>query len=177
MTEAPFLVGEKVLLRAVTDADVTDQYVAWLSDHEVTRFMGWRGFPSARHQVAEYVRAQEADDTLFLAIVSRQDQAHVGNIHLGPIDWVHRRAELAMILGDKAAWGKGYMTEAFELVIRHAFHTLNLHKLKAGTEAENAAAIRVFHKTGWVDEGRLRQETFRDGEFRDLVLFARFKDE
>jgi RimJ/RimL family protein N-acetyltransferase len=177
MTESPFLVGEKVLLRAVTDADVTDQYVAWLSDQEVTRFMGWRGFPSARHQVAEYVRSQEADDTLFLAIVSRQDQAHVGNIHLGPIDWVHRRAELAMILGDKAAWGKGYMTEAFELVIRHAFHTLNLHKLKAGTEAGNAAAIRVFHKTGWIEEGRLRQETFRDGEFRDLMLFARFKDE
>jgi RimJ/RimL family protein N-acetyltransferase len=176
VSAAAFLNGREIYLRAVSEADVTDRYISWLSDPQVTRYMGWRAFPSTRADVIEYVNSQRAGDSLFLAIVRRSDDVHVGNIHLGPIDWVHRRAELAMLLGDQAAWGRGYMTESFELVIAHAFEKLNLHKLKAGTDAENIGAIRVFQKTGWTEEGRLRAETFRDGQFRDLILFARFNE-
>jgi len=174
--DQPFLIGEKIYLRQVSEADVADTYVAWMSDPEVTRYLGWRAFPSSREDILEYVRSQKRLESLFLAIVVRATDAHIGNIHLGPIDWVHRRAELSMMIGDKAAWGKGYMTEAFELVIDHAFQTLNLHKLKAGTDAENEAAVRLFRKTGWIEEGRLRAETFREGRYRDLIIFARFAD-
>ena len=172
--KSPFLVGKAIYLRPVCEEDATDRYVAWLSDPEVTRYLGWRAFPSTKHEILEYLRQQRSGESLFLAIVVKATDLHIGNIHLGPIDWVNRRAELAMLLGEKSAWGKGYMTEAFELVIHHAFSALNLHKLKAGTEAENLAAIRVFQKTGWIEEGRLRQETFRAGTYQDLVLFGRF---
>lgn len=172
--KAPFLVGKNIYLRAVEPEDVTDRYVAWLSDPQTTRFMGWRAFPSSRESIAEYVRSRRQGQSLFLAVVEKRTDRHLGNLHLGPIDWVHRRSELAMLLGERGAWGKGYMTEAFELVIDHAFNALNLHKLKAGTDEGNAAAVRVFQKTGWVEEGRLRHETFREGAWRDLILFARF---
>jgi RimJ/RimL family protein N-acetyltransferase len=145
-----------------------------MNDPEVTRYMGWRAFPSTRQAILEYVQRPRANESLFLAVVEKHSNRHIGNLHLGPIDWVHRRAELAMMLGEKDAWGKGYMTEAFELIIDHAFNVLNLHKLKAGTEVENRGAVRLFQKTRWIEEGRLRCETFREGAWRDLILFACF---
>jgi len=172
----PFLIGKRIYLRGVTEADVDDRYVSWMSDPDVTRYLGWRTFPLARADILEYVRSQHGPDALLLAIVLRTGDRHVGNIHVGPIDWVHRRAELSMMLGDRRAWGRGYMREAFELVIAHAFSTLNLHKLKAGTDADNEAAVRLFQATGWREEGRLRRETFREGCYRDIVLFARFAE-
>ncbi|HEX9880289.1 MAG TPA: GNAT family protein [Candidatus Binatia bacterium] len=172
----PFLVGKEIYLRQVTEADVTDAYVGWMSDPEVTRYMGWRAFPLSRKEILEYVANQRMPDHLLLAIVLKQEDRHIGNVHLGPIDWVHRRSELSMVMGDKTAWGKGYMTEAFGLIIAHAFSVLNLNKLKAGTEAGNPAAVRLFHKTGWVEEGVLRRETFREGSYRDIIVFAKFNE-
>ncbi|HEV3026403.1 MAG TPA: GNAT family N-acetyltransferase [Planctomycetota bacterium] len=172
--KSPFLVGRSLYLRPVTEADVTERYVAWLNDPDVTKYMGWRAFPSTAHEISDYVRSKRRGDSLFLALIVRSRERHIGNIHLGPIDWVHRRAELSMMIGDKTAWGKGYMTEAFNLVITHAFKTLHLNKLKAGTEVDNTASVKVFHKTGWLEEGTLRRETFRDGAYRDILLFARF---
>jgi len=174
--KSPFLVGRKLYLRPVTEQDVTERYIAWMNDPEVTRFMGWRAFPSSAQEILDYVRNKKRGESLFLALIVRAGEKHIGNLHLGPIDWVHRRAELSMMIGDTSAWGKGYMTEAFTLVIRHAFTTLNLNKLKAGTDSENAPSVKVFRKTGWVEEGRLRRETFREGAYRDVIQFARFSD-
>ena len=173
----PFVIGKDIYLRQVTDTDVTDTYVGWMSDPEVTRYMGWRAFPLSRKEILEYVATQCMPENLLLAIVLKGDDRHVGNIHLGPIDWVHRRSELSMVMGDRTAWGKGCMTEAFDLIIAHAFCVLNLNKLKAGTEVGNAAAVRLFQKTGWVEEGILRRETFRDGSYRDIIVFAKFNNQ
>ncbi len=172
--QAPFLVGDKVYLRGVTQNDVGEKYLRWMNDPEVTRYMGWRAFPSSKQAISDYIASQHNSHSLFLAIVDKSTDEHVGNVHLGPIDWVHRRAELAMLLGETDFWGKGYMSEVFELVTQHAFQVLNLHKLKAGTESGNIGALKVFNKAGWVEEGRLKAETYREGEFRDMVLFASF---
>lgn len=172
----PFLVGDKIYLRQVTGADVTDAYVGWMSDPEVTRYMGWRSFPLSREEILEYVANQRMPEDLLLAIIVKEKDKHVGNVHLGPIDWVNRRSELSMVIGDKTEWGKGYMTETFSLMTSHAFSVLNLNKLKAGTEAGNSAAIKLFRKTGWVEEGLLKRETFREGVYRDIIVFAKFNE-
>jgi len=173
----PFLIGDKIYLRQVTEADVADTYIGWMSDPEVTRYMGWRAFPLTCKEILDYVAGQRVFENLLLAVVVKEMDKHIGNIHLGPIDWVNRRTELSMMIGDKASWGKGYMNEAFDLVIKHAFLVLNLNKLKAGTDTGNSAAVRLFRKTGWVEEGILRRETFREGEYRDIIVFARFNDQ
>ena len=172
----PFWVGEKLYLRVLSEEDVTDEYVSWLSDRDVTKYMTWRAFPSTPTDIREYIKGKKRGESLFLGMLEKKTDKHIGNINLGPIDWINRRAEVSMMIGNKDYWGKGYMTEAFELVINHAFNTLNLNKLKAGTEADNISAVNLFEKTGWVREGLLKNETFRDGNFHDMVLFARFNE-
>jgi ribosomal-protein-alanine N-acetyltransferase len=49
--------------------------------------------------------------------------------------------------------GQGYMTEGMELVLRHAFRNLRLHRLEANIQPENQASIALVKRCGFVLEG------------------------
>jgi len=138
--------------------------------------MRHRAFPTNFRALEEFVASRRWPDDLTLAIIDKKSEKHIGNIGLTSIDWVNRKAELGMMLGDKDFWRKGYMSEAFRLIQEHAFEKMNLHKLYAGTERGNLAACALFKKMGWQAEGCLKRETFRDGRYVDMLRYAIFKE-
>jgi len=169
-----FLTGERIGLRAVTEADINQRYLSWMNDPQTTRFLQFRAFPQTLADLKAYWTAQQKKEILFLAICLL-DGTHIGNIHVGPISWIDRRADVAFILGDVSQRGKGYMTEALGLVEDHCFKTLNLNRLQAGFEEENMASWKVFKKNGWKAEGLRVQFFFRDGKFVDMYNVAKLK--
>ena len=171
---APFLIGRKLYLRILTKKDINQRYLNWLNDPDVIRFMRHRAFPTSIESLESFVTSQKWPNDLLLAIVDKKTDTHIGNIGISSIDWVNRKAELGMVLGDRSFWNKGYMSEAFNLVIEHAFSRMNLHKLYAGTEKDNKSAVALFKKTGWVIEGDLKDETFRDKKYINILRFAIF---
>lgn len=54
-------------------------------------------------------------------------------------------------------WGKGYATEAANLVLDFSFNELNLHRVQAGCAVDNLGSIKVLEKIGMIREGRGRQ--------------------
>ncbi len=165
-----FLEGERVVLREVRASDVTDAYHAWMNDPEVTRFLEIRFVPHSKEDIAAYVERSRHDRTnVFLAIVRREDGAHIGNVRLGAINWIHRTAELALVIGEKSAWGRGYATETIALVVDYGFRVLNLHKVSAGCYGPNEGSIRAFLKAGFTEEARRPQHFFSNGRYVDHV--------
>jgi [ribosomal protein S5]-alanine N-acetyltransferase len=73
---------------------------------------------------------------------------------------------------DAAHQGRGYATEAVGAVIRHAFDTLNLHRLHTSYQPANKASARVLEKLGFAIEGYARKFLLLDGAWRDGVLVA-----
>lgn len=53
--------------------------------------------------------------------------------------------------------GKGYMSQAFPLLLDEVFGNLNLHRLEANIQPDNKASIRFVEKLGFVKEGYSRQ--------------------
>ncbi len=169
----PFLVGARIYLRPVEPADVTDAYVDWLNDPGVTRFLQTGVTPTTKTAVRAYVkRAVQAPDTVMLAIVERGTDRHVGNVKLGPIHRIHRRADLGVMIGDKTRWGRGYGKEALSLALGYAFNRLNLRKVTLGVDAGHRSAVRLYRQLGFKVEGVQRQHWFRDGQYRDNVLMG-----
>lgn len=99
----------------------------------------------------------------------------VGRCGLVRVDWKNRLGEIGIMIGTPYR-GRGYGTEAMELLCRFAFREMNLHKLKVSVFAFNKAAIRCYEKNGFVQEGLLKAEIFRDGAYQDVVELARFTD-
>ena len=119
------------------------------------------------------VKCLENNGVLFLAIVYREGNRHIGNIKLGPISWKHKNAEIGIIIGEKDCWGKGYARQAIELLSEYAFSKLKLHKLTAGCYANNIGSVKAFEKAGFVQEGRKISQYLCEGKYVDGVLLGK----
>jgi ribosomal-protein-alanine N-acetyltransferase len=172
----PFLSGRRVYLREVRPEDVNENYYRWMSDPDVTRFLESRFFPNSLASLRQYATDKQGDrDNVFLAILLHENHRHIGNIKLGPIDWIHRRGEVGILIGEKDCWGKGYAAEAIGLLVDYAFDRLNLHKVTAGCYATNEGSTRTFEKAGFVREGLRKQHCFCEGSYVDVVLLGRVR--
>jgi ribosomal-protein-alanine N-acetyltransferase len=165
----------RVALRLLRPDEVTDAYVDWLNDPEINRYLESRFQPQDRASVTAFVAAMLASDrNLLLAITDPANGRHVGNIKLGPIDRPHGLADIGIIIGDRAAWGRGLGTAAIECVVAIARDELGLRKLTAGCYASNRASARAFEKAGFHVDAIRRDHLNLDGRFEDHILLSRF---
>lgn len=169
------LEGRLVNLTPLDAADISDGYVGWLNDPAVFRFLGTK-FGQTRSSVQQYVERFRAPN--FLAgIIVRESGAHVGNIAMHSFEPVHRLMELGILIGADQARGKGYGREACALAIGFAFDHLGVHKVTAGTVAENQAMAAVFTSLGFAIEGRLREHYLLENRRLDMIRFGLLRHE
>ena len=160
--------SKRLLLRPVELSDVNEQYQAWMNDPAVMQYTESRFQTHSLKQIRDYVRSVQKDSSSrFFAIVEQESGKHIGNIKIGHIHPVHRHADVGIIIGDKASWGKGYATESLQMVADFARAQLKLHKLTAGIYANNLGSLQAFLKAGFVLEGRFASHWFCDGEYVD----------
>ena len=169
----PFLEGERIYLREVRLTDVNENYYRWMNDPQITAYLESRFHPNPIEKLKEYVASKINDaDTLFLAIVMKENHLHIGNIKLGPINWIHRHGDIGIIIGEKKWNGKGYATEAIKLLCDHAFSTLNINKLTAGAYDVNIGSIKAFQKAGFTIEGTRKNYFFSNGKYVDMIIMG-----
>lgn len=104
-------------------------------------------------------------------IRTRADDRMIGFVTLHWIEWTHGKANLRMGIGLESDRGRGFGTEALQLVLRYAFQELNLYRVTVWTSDYNPRAVRFFRRAGFVLEVRRREALHRDGiRYDDLVL-------
>jgi ribosomal-protein-alanine N-acetyltransferase len=174
------LEGKLISLREVRISDVKSYYYDWMNNPQVTKYLESRFFPQSEERIEEYVISMNANpDIVFLAIICLHTDdpvntvQHVGNIKLGPINWIHRFADIGIVI-DKPHWGKGIGTEAISLISTYAFDVLNLHKVWAGILDGNIGSIRAFAKAGFGVEARLQRQYLVDGVWTDDIIMSKF---
>ena len=153
--------GDRLYLRPITLSDATREYVGWLNSEKVNQFLESRFVKHNLLSLRNYIKKiSKEKNTFFFAIIVKDGNKHIGNIKLGPIDWHHKIADIGIMIGDKKFWGKGYATEAIELITNFAFETLKLHKITAGAYENNIGSVRAFLKAGFFNDG-YRQKHFQ----------------
>lgn len=170
--------GQRIYLRPLTRKDATREYAGWLNDRGTTRYMESGRKKETVRSLAKYIeRFRIRDDTLFLAIVLKEGDRHIGNVKLEPINWTHRHAVLGIMIGDPAARGKGMGVEAIRILLRHAFGRLKLHRVALGVTGDNLPGIRCYEKVGFKVEGRFRETVLRGCRYVDSLWMAILADE
>lgn len=80
--------------------------------------------------------------------------------------------EIGFGITSSDARGKGYAKQALQLLVDYLFAGYATQRILAFTEEENSPAQGVLEGVGFQREGALRQATFRDGEWRDMVIYG-----
>jgi RimJ/RimL family protein N-acetyltransferase len=168
------LEGERIRLRLISVSDVDGPYYRWMNDPEVTRYLESRFSKNTRPAMRKFVRdILKNKNILFLAMVLKDGDRHIGNIKLGPINRAHSYADVGILIGEKDCWGKGYATEALGVLSDYAFNRLNLHKLTAGCYAGNVGSAKAFLAAGFVQEGVRKSQYLCEGRYVDALLFGK----
>ena len=112
------------------------------------------------------------------AIHRKVDGALIGCGMIAYIDRYNRRCDLGISMGyDKRNWGKGYAHEALQAVITYCFTELDLNRIGAQIYEFNMRSIHLFEGLGFRREGARRQYVFKDGTFKDEVLYSLLREE
>ena len=168
----------RLVVRPLTLDDISGNYSRWFSDQEVCRCNSHGVFPQSAPQLETYVRASaKTKDRIVWAIVDSKTGCHVGNISLQDIDPINRSAELAVIIGEKSYWGKGYAFEASALLLKHGFTKVNVLRIYCGTAATNIGMQKVALKLGMKREGKRRKALYLNGTYVDLLEYGILKSE
>jgi len=176
--KTPFIVGSRIYLRPLERDDLSEKYLGWLNDLEISRYLESGIFPYTRDELEKfYEQATTSLDQVILAIVDKERDQHIGNVKLGPINWVHRKATFGILLGEKEFWGKGIGTEATRLMVEYGFFRLNLRRIELGVYAEHEAAMHSYEKVGFRVEGRFRESSFHEGQYKDGLWMSLLRSE
>jgi RimJ/RimL family protein N-acetyltransferase len=170
----PVLKGEKVTLRPGRDDDA-EHFVRWFADMEVTRFLA-RRTAIALYQEQEFLKKiGESKDDVWWVIEAEGKPIGATGIH--GINWLDANGTTGIVIGEKDCWGKGYATEAMKLRTRYAFRELNLHKLMTEVDTENSASLKALEGNGYRTVGVRREQTFREGKWKDRWLGEVLREE
>lgn len=174
----PFITGEKIYLRGLEKDDLKENMFQWANDSEVTHYMFMGATPNSMELLEEeYEQLIRSKNDVVFACIERETDIHIGNVGLYIIDWISRSAESRIIIGEKEYWNKGYGTEATKLSIGYGFEKLNLNKVWLGVNAEHIGAIKAYENAGFVHEGVLRQEIYRNGKYYDAIRMSILRKE
>src|SRR5215210_4659697 len=170
------IAGEHVILRAF-EKDDADRCYRWMNDPNIVRTLKTR-YPIAFQNEAEWLeRAMHpVISERHFAIERKDDRAHIGNASIHDIEWVSRSAAFGLFVGEPSAWNRGFGTDAIRTLVRFAFDEMNLRKLRISVFEYNERAKHVLETQGFVQEGRLRREFYREGSYHDLLILSIFRD-
>ena len=172
----PFLIGEKIYLRALERGDAA-VFLPWVNDYDVRRTLIFHR-PMNLVQEEEFIdRAAQSQQDVVFAIALKKDDRLIGNTALHRVMNRNRSAGFGILIGDKAEWNKGYGTEATRLVVGYGFDTLNLNRIWLHVYDDNPGGKRAYEKAGFKIEGVLRQENYRDGRYWDTIVMGILREE
>ena len=169
------LQSEHIQLKTLTYRDVSQKYVDWMNDPDVTRYTESRFQKHNMESVKDYVKAISGSSEDYLYGIY-EDGDHIGNIKLHA-NMHHNLGDIGILIGDKTKWGRGYATEAIRALTRHGLETLEMHKISAGIYSNNQGSIKAFKAAGYNEEGIHELTYLSNGEYVGEIIMSIWNSE
>lgn len=169
--------GELVRLREYNKDD-TEKALAFINDPEIKYYLTpGVPFPLTLNDEATFVEKQSAFNETYNFAIETLDGEYIGGCGLNDIDWKNRVTVVGIFIGNKEYWGKGYGTDAMDVLINFIFKEMNLNRIMLNVYSYNQRAIKSYEKAGFVKEGVLRQALYKNGAYHDEVVMGLLKEE
>lgn len=172
------LSGRKVTLRPVREADLDAAYAAHVDIANRGAYfpLGVMSEPQFRGEFAEHGFWQREEGMLLISGAAAGDQI-AGHIEFFKPVQYWDAFELSYQLYDARYAGRGYVTEAVQLLVDYLFGAKKQNRIQLVIVPENTASRRIAEKCGFVLEGTVRGAFFNGGRNHDLVVYSLLRDD
>lgn len=176
------LIGSNVCVRPVEESDADMLLALEVKNRDFFQpFTGLReaSFYTLQGQedrIKEEMEQSKEDKAYFFVICAQASGQIIGEIMLTEVVRYNLQSCWIGYFLDKEQNGKGYMTEAVNLVVRYAFDELDFHRIEAGVMPHNTGSIKVLLKAGFHKEGIAKKNVKINGYWEDHQTLAIVKD-
>lgn len=148
-------------------------------DEAVMQYYGMVAFGSIAetlNEIAWFKNLFAGTEGIRWVITEKGEDIYIGDIGFHNYVKTHSRAEIGFKLA-RAFWHKGIMSEALEPVLDYGFSVMQLNRIEAVVDPENAACLSLLKKSGFATEGILREYESEAKGYVDLVMLSLLKKE
>ena len=158
----PTLKGEKVILSPIPDSeDFYKLYHKWLSNQDLKFKLGEEDMKYTLKEVKEMHDEWKKDfKNMTFCILNKKTKEPIGDINVLDSEEFNNKPEISIMIGEHA--GKGFGTEASQLLIDFAFKTLGLKELNLTVYKDNPPAVGLYKKLGFKITGETKDEDNRE---------------
>jgi RimJ/RimL family protein N-acetyltransferase len=163
-------------LRKWNEADL-DSLVKYANNCNVAKWLtNSFPYPYTREDGKAYLAVIENDNPVKVFAIEVNGGETVGSIGIFPQADIHEKsAEIGYWLAEEY-WGQGIMAQAIQEIVAYGFRTFDVVRIFARPFSTNLNSQRVLEKAGFTLEARLKKALFKNGEFMDELIYAKFKD-
>ena len=168
--------GSKIILRPLQAGDI-ENTMLWRNNPAIREAAMTHPFPVTRELEKNWFDQtlnNRSNDSIYFAIATKDEDEFVGYLFLNRINWISRICYFSIYIGEVNNQGKGYGTEALNLILNYAFSILNLRKVLLEGNADNIPAITLYQRTGFIQEGELKNHFFSHGKYINVMIMAIF---
>jgi len=173
MTKNMIIKGEKLLVKEFSIQDIDDAYIGWLNDPIVVRYSNQRFLKHTKETCVKYWESFDSLSRFFFILEENGDKKNIGTMTVY-ISKEHGIADMGIMIGDKAVWGQAYGQDAWNTVAAWLFDLKKIRKITAGTNSCNKAMIKIMERSGMKLEATKVMQECIDGEYVDVLYYAKF---
>jgi RimJ/RimL family protein N-acetyltransferase len=168
--------GNLITLRPVRESDLDAMYAAHIDIRNRGAFfpLGVQSESKFRHEYAETGFWQREEGWLLLITPDGEIAGHI-EFFKPVVYW--DAFELSYLLYDDRFAGRGYVTEAVQLLVDYLFATKKQHRIHLVIVPGNGASRRIAEKCGFTLEGTARGAFFNDGRNQDVLIYSLLRDD
>ena len=161
--------GKRVYLSPMNAEDY-QLYTRWVNDESLSSGLGNMKYLISEAGEKEWIESASKGSDYHFSIIEKTSDTVIGTYGLELKDSVSRRFHVGGFIGEKSDRGKGYGTEALELITKFAFEILNANTLYSGIFSFNEASIKSAKKAGYRVAGTFREAYFYNGVYHDEYM-------
>lgn len=173
MIKATPLETERLILLPLTKKHATEEYVGWLNDPEVYKYLETGGDYTLA-KLDAFLEEVEKKNIYFWGIHIKENLKHIGNIKIDPVNTKNKLGEYGILMGDRSEWKKGYAKEASICIIDFCFQVIGLRKVTLGVMNDNTAAVQLYYNLGFKTEGVYEKHGIYGGKYCNCIRMALF---
>ncbi len=164
--------GKTIKLTEIRKED-SELLFKWINDPELVVFnSSYKPVHYINHE--EWMKSIANEKTRVLFAIRDENERLIGTCQLHSINNVNGTAELQIRIGTENQ-SRGIGTDAVRQLVSFGFTHLNLRKIYLYVFSDNKRAIQCYAKCNFTNEGNLKQHTYVNGEYKDLILMSVFK--
>ena len=171
-TNKPYLVGKRVVFRAFIKKDGS-LLKEWLNNQAVNFYLEMSYRPYRDKEVKDFTdKALNSEKNVVFSILEKKKKQVIGTCGLYDIDFISKRAQLNILIGEEKYLSNGYGTDAVKVLTSYGFERLGLNSIHLGVNSENKRAIKSYEKSGFVCDGERRHFIFTNNRFYNMIMMS-----